>query len=49
MTKIRVGLRSGKGITIDIQKPFDYITTKDIQEKIGNKTIIGWCKLDLDK
>ena len=45
MPKIRVGCYEGNE-TIEINKPYDYITYKDIQRKVGRKRIVGWCKLE---
>ena len=41
MTKLRVGLRTGQSVIINIQKPFDYITSKDVEDIVGG-SVIGW-------
>ena len=48
MPIITVGIYCEPSKTIIINKPFDYIKTIDIREKINGKRIIGWC-VDQDK
>jgi len=44
--QIRVGIASERSVIVEIIKPYDNITSADIQEKIPNKRIIGWCKVE---
>lgn len=43
-TDVRVGTYDGS-YTVSIDKPFDEINISDIQQKLPDKRIIGWCRV----
>ena len=47
ITTIRVGLRTGKSKTVEIDKPFDEIRSADVMKKVSGG-IVGWVNVEDD-